>query len=193
MSSGAAVGSARGRARLRSSCPSVCLAAARSRHGRFKELLVMQPTQHRFGEHECTRRQSMPGFWPRDSPTLGRRVRHARAERSMRTPTVVVSHPRLQDRTQMCLGHRDHPVQALPAEGADHMLADRVRLGTCERRSQDLRNNRQPARCQRSNVAGCSTRRAPRQSSSIADTAKLTRAAAFTGCGRTPRSMNIVS
>ena len=134
MSSGAAVGSARGRARLRSSCPSVCLAAARSRHGRFKEILVMQPTQHRFGEHECTRRQSMPGFWPRDSPTLGRRVRHARAECSMRTPTVVVSEPLPQDRTQMHLGHWDHPVPTLSADRSDHALADRVRLGACERR-----------------------------------------------------------
>ena len=38
----------------------------------------------------------------------------------------------------MCLGHREHPVQALPANRSDHALADRVRLGACERRSQDL-------------------------------------------------------
>jgi DNA-binding winged helix-turn-helix (wHTH) protein len=135
-------GSTRGRAaRLRFSCPSVCLASARSpgpRHGRFKGILVMQSAQHRFGEHECTRRQSMPGFWPWDSARLGRRARHSRTQRAVWTPPVVMSHTRFQDRTQMRLGDRDHPVQTLPADRSDHTLADRVGLGACERRSQHL-------------------------------------------------------
>ena len=38
----------------------------------------------------------------------------------------------------MRLGHWDHPVQALPADRSDHALADRVGLGACERRLQDL-------------------------------------------------------
>jgi hypothetical protein len=45
----------------------------------------------------------------------------------------------------------------------------------------------QPARCQRIIVAGCTTTNAPRQSNSLARTAKLTRVAASTRRGWTPR------
>ena len=41
--------------------------------------------------------------------------------------------PTPQDRTQVRLGHRDHPVQALPPNRSDHTLADRVRLRARER------------------------------------------------------------
>ena len=52
--------------------------------------------------------------------------------------TVVVSHPISQDRTQMRLGHREHPIQTLPANGADHPLADRVRFRARDGRAQHL-------------------------------------------------------
>ena len=54
----------------------------------------------------------------------------------MRTPAVVVSDPVAQDRAQMRLGQRDQPVQALPANGSDDPLADRVRLRARDGRSQ---------------------------------------------------------
>jgi hypothetical protein len=62
--------------------------------------------------------------------------RSPRTQCTVRASTVVVSHPLSQDRTQVRLGHREHPVQALPANGADHPLADRVRLRARDGRSQ---------------------------------------------------------
>jgi hypothetical protein len=64
------------------------------------------------------------------------RAGYTRAQCAVRASTVVVSHPLSQDRAQVRLGHREHPVQALPPNGADHPLADRVRLQTRDGRSQ---------------------------------------------------------
>ena len=41
-----------------------------TRRHRCDRVLVMQPAQHRFGEHERTRRQSMSGFRLRDSTQI---------------------------------------------------------------------------------------------------------------------------
>ena len=110
-----------------------------SRHGphvrrhRYERVLVMQTAQHRFGKHERTRCQSMSGLGFRDSCGFWRRAGHARPQCTMRAPAVVMGDPTFKDRTQMRLGHRNHPVEALPTNRADHTLADRVYLRARER------------------------------------------------------------
>ena len=95
----------------------------------------MQAAQPRFREHDRARGRLMSGLQLRYSSSLTRRAR-PRTQCTVRASTVVVNHPLAQDRTQVRLGHREHPVQALPANGADDPLADRVRLRARDGRSQ---------------------------------------------------------
>jgi hypothetical protein len=45
-----------------------------------------------------------------------------RAERRMRSPSIVVGHPRAKNEPEMGLRKRDEEVQALPACGAEQSL-----------------------------------------------------------------------
>jgi hypothetical protein len=69
-------------------------------------------------------------------------------------------------------------------------IGSRSAIGIGGRPARDLirQSSLQPARCQRIIVAGCTTTSAPRQSKRLASSARLTRVAASTRCGRTPRS-----
>ena len=92
----------------------------------------MQGAQFRFGEHEGTRRQSMP-----DSglglTTLRAEDPERQAQRAMRSSSIVVGDPLSEYCTNMCLGDRNHPVEAFAPYRSDHPLADRVRFRTGHR------------------------------------------------------------
>ena len=60
----------------------------------------------------------------------------------MRPPPIVVTHPALQDLTQMPFVEGNQPVQALTTHGPDHPFAERVRLRRADRRFQDLQAHR---------------------------------------------------
>jgi len=70
-------------------------------------------------------------------------------------------------------------------------ISSRSSFGIGGRPARDFirQSSLQPARCQRIIVAGCTATNAPRQSKSLASTAKLTRVAASTRYGWIPRSM----
>ena len=109
----------------------------RARRCRCKRILVMQAAQHRFREHERTRRQSMSGFRLREDrqvPAGGSGTPGPSA--TVRPAPVVMFYPALQNRAQMRLRHRDHPVQTFSPNRSDHPFADRIRLRTRDRRSQ---------------------------------------------------------
>ena len=74
----------------------------------------------------------------------------------------------------------------------DHRFLIHVPLGLAADRVETsvARTTLHPARCQPIIVAGCTTTSALRQSNSLARTARLTRVAASTRRGRTPRSRN---
>jgi hypothetical protein len=108
----------------------------RERRRRLDGVLVVQAAQHGFRSHERTRCPWTSGFGPRSACRSCGRAWYPGSKRAVRTPAVVVSNPLAQDRAEMRLGQRDHPVQALAPDRADHPLADRVRLGARERRAQ---------------------------------------------------------
>jgi hypothetical protein len=70
-------------------------------------------------------------------------------------------------------------------------MSDWSSLGIGGRPGRDFRrqNNRRPARCQRSSVAGFTTVKEPCQSNRLASSVRLIRVAASIRRGRTPRSM----
>jgi hypothetical protein len=92
----------------------------------FKSVLVMQPAQNR------RRRDSMANRKIVTTKLLGhpfrRWIRNAWPEAGMWSATIVVSHPILKDSAKMSFTARDHPIQALSANGADHAFAMSVRL-----------------------------------------------------------------
>jgi hypothetical protein len=100
----------------------------RVRWHRPERVLVMQAAQYRSGEHERAYRQSMSESSELNSLRFSRRIRHARPQGAVRAAGVVMSRPLSQDQTQMRLGHRNHPVQALSPDGPNYALADRIRL-----------------------------------------------------------------
>src|ERR1700730_18737337 len=71
-----------------------------------------------------------------------RRIRHARTQRAVRTPLIVMSRPLSQNRTQMCFRHRNYPIEAFSSYCPDHAFADRVRLRTRDRRPQHFDTQR---------------------------------------------------
>ena len=103
----------------------------RERRQRPNRVLVVQVPQHGRRSHERTRCPSTSRFSLRGScRSCGRAgyTWYTRSQCTVGTPAVVVSNPLAQDRAEMSLGHRNHPVQALAPYRADHALADRVRL-----------------------------------------------------------------
>jgi hypothetical protein len=96
----------------------------RARAHRRYGILMMQAFQNRFREHERTRRQSMSGFGFRDRRSSSWRIRYSRAQHAMRSTTVVMFYPRFENRPQMCLRERGHPIQAFSSYGPDHAFAD---------------------------------------------------------------------
>jgi hypothetical protein len=103
------------------------------RRRRLDGVLVMQSAQHGFRAHKLTRRPWTSGFELRGVRRSCGRSGDARPQCAVRTRAVVVSDPLAQDRAEMRLGQRDHPIQALAPDRADHALADRVGLGARER------------------------------------------------------------
>ena len=98
-----------------------------------KRVLVVQSARYGFGAHERTRRPSTSRFSLRGACRSCRRAGNVGTQRAVRTPAVVVSNLLAQDRAEMRLGQRNHPIQALAPDRADDPLADRVRLGARER------------------------------------------------------------
>ena len=105
----------------------------RERRRRPKRVLVVQSAQHGFRSHERTRRPSTSRFSLRGACRSCGTAGYAGTQCAVRTPAVVMNDPLAQDRTQVPLRHRNHPVQALAPDRSDHPLADRVRLGARER------------------------------------------------------------
>src|ERR1700686_1972138 len=58
-----------------------------------------------------------------------RRIRHTRTQNTVRTPLIVMSRPRSQNRTEMYLRHRDHPVEAFAPYRANDPLAIALAFG----------------------------------------------------------------
>ena len=105
----------------------------RRRRLKLERVFVVQPAQHGCRSHERTRCPSTSRFSLPGSCRSCGRARYAGTQRAVRAPAVVVGNPLAQDRAQMRLGQRNHPIQALAPDRADDPLADRVRLGARER------------------------------------------------------------
>src|ERR1700676_4403202 len=103
---------------------------------------MMQTSQDRFREYERTRRQSMSGFGLRDYRRSSGRLRNSRTQVAVWSTSILMFDPRFQYRSQMCLGHRDHPIEAFSSYCPDHAFADRVRLRTRDRRPQHFDTQR---------------------------------------------------
>ena len=80
----------------------------------------MQAAQHEFRAHERTRRPSTSRFNLRGSCRSCGRPGYTGSQCTVRTPAVVVCNPLAKDRAEMRLGQRNHPVQALTPDRADH-------------------------------------------------------------------------
>src|SRR6266705_1449120 len=94
-------------------------------HRRWEQrerIFVMQAAHYRSREHERTRRQSMSGRRLPGSHTFLRGIRYPRPQRTVRTPMIVMSRPLSQNRAEMYLRHRDHPIETLSSYRPDHAL-----------------------------------------------------------------------
>jgi hypothetical protein len=77
-----------------------------------QKILVMQPTQHRFREHNNVLARSMPGFrFPQRCRSL-RPVRYTRTKAAVRSASIAVGHPIRRNRSQVQRRQRDQPIQA---------------------------------------------------------------------------------
>ena len=98
---------------------------------------MMQAAQHRSETYPSSRAESMPGLaiergWA--SPVW---IGDARAHEPVRACAIVVVGPRAQRRSQMLLRHRDRPIAALSANGADQAFAHRIRHRAAQGESQN--------------------------------------------------------
>jgi hypothetical protein len=59
---------------------------------------------------------------------LGQRMWNTRSQAGVWTTSVVVGHPFTKDSSEMCLMHRDQPVETLPTHRADQSLTEGVGL-----------------------------------------------------------------
>ena len=66
----------------------------------------------------------------------GRRIGNTRAQRHVRTSSIVMRNPHSQNGSQMRLGQRNQPIQTLAPYRTDDAFADRIGLGTARRRFQ---------------------------------------------------------
>ena len=64
---------------------------------------MVQPSQHRFREHDEALANAMSGLLSLEGAGFRRRIGHAGSERHMRTRTVVMAHPDFEDRSQVWL------------------------------------------------------------------------------------------
>ena len=114
----------------------------RARRCGYEQIFVMQAAQDRFREYERTRRQSMAVFGLRDYHNSSWRIRYARAQPAVWSTLVVMFDPQFQNRSQMCLGRWNHPVEAFSSYCPDHPLTYRVRLRTRHWGSQHFQTQR---------------------------------------------------
>ena len=80
-------------------------------------------------------RQPMPVGLQLDRLAIGR-IRKTRPEARVRSGLVVVAHVLPKHAQQVPAGKRDEVVEAVPADGTDEPLAERVRLGRPKGRPQ---------------------------------------------------------
>ena len=73
---------------------------------------------------------------------VGQRIGDPRPRARMRPSLVVMSHPLLQNSSQVSLIDRDQEIQAFAPHGADEAFAERVRLGCPKGRFQDSHSRR---------------------------------------------------
>ena len=64
----------------------------------------------------------MPDFDFRTTRNSFRWIRYARTQRAVRTSAIVMSHPLAQNRAQMYLRQRNHPIETLSSYRPDHAL-----------------------------------------------------------------------
>jgi hypothetical protein len=100
----------------------------------FQAIFVMQSRQDRGGDCGVAVRDLMPG---RSRQSVDGHVGNTQTEAGVWANLVVVSHPLQQDGPKMAFMQHDQPVQTLPTNCADQPLAERNRLWTSRRRSQD--------------------------------------------------------
>ena len=67
----------------------------------------------------------LPRHWQ-----LGRWLWNTWPQGHMRTASVIMLHPLLEQTSEVVLGERDHEVQALPPQRAQEPLTQGIRLGT---------------------------------------------------------------
>ena len=106
----------------------LCSAITRSRPRGRQPISVMQTAQHRSGAHAEALADSMAGGLCRRRHDPRWRVRHAWTERHVGASVVVMTHPCLQDQSQVRLRQRYQPVQALASNRSDHPFADCIGL-----------------------------------------------------------------
>ena len=100
-----------------------------------KTLAAYAEARRRGAGHRAPAAHGPPGPVRRVGAPAARRLQAQRAVRPLR---VVVVDVLGQDGAQVPLVQRDHVVEALPAEGADHPLGDRVGAGRPHRREHRL-------------------------------------------------------
>jgi hypothetical protein len=103
----------------------------------------MQPAQDRFGMDGIRLLAPMARAALLFVGRCGRRIRNIRPEGHVRATGIIVTDPRTQDRPQMRLGKRNQPIQTLAADGADHSLANGVRLRAARWRFQHVNTEAQ--------------------------------------------------
>jgi hypothetical protein len=59
---------------------------------------------------------------------FGQRMWNPRSQAGVWTTSVIVGHPFAKDPSEMCLVHRDQPIETLSTHRADQSLAEGVRL-----------------------------------------------------------------
>ena len=94
----------------------------------------MQSRQNRDRDDSVTVRNVMA---IRARALLDRRVGNAGPEARMGPSVVGMRHPSLQDNPDVSFIQRDHPIQALPTDGADQPVAECIRLWAAHGRFQD--------------------------------------------------------
>jgi hypothetical protein len=94
-----------------------------------ERIVVMQPAQRRFREHDDAFANAVSGWLGLERDSFRRRIGHAGSkEGHMRARPIVVAHPDFEDGSQVRLGDRNHPVQTLASDCSDQPFADPIGL-----------------------------------------------------------------